>query len=231
MILEVSTMNMGLRAVLSLVLGLTVAATVASAEEFLVGVELPLTGPMARAGAGVQEGIMVATDIFNKRNGKHKIKIVTIDDESQPAKAVAAVEKLASQGVVAIDGGYGSNLVGPASEAANKAGLVFISSGATDQALTNRGLKHFFRISPASGYAKAMNGLLSDMAPKAISVVYSTKEATTHLAKEVEKTMSAKGVKVTMHPFDPAITDFKPIVNKVKLQDKPDVLVAIGYEN
>ena len=34
-----------------------------------------------------------------------------------------------------------------------------------------------------------------------------------------------------MHPFDPAITDWKPIVNKIKLQDKPDVIAMSGYEN
>ena len=31
--------------------------------------------------------------------------------------------------------------------------------------------------------------------------------------------------------FDPAITDFKPIVNKIKLQDKSDVIAMSGYEN
>src|SRR5439155_4945806 len=81
----------------------------AGAEEFLVGVEVPLTGSLARVGAGMSEGIQVATDVFNRKNGKHRIKLITIDDESSPAKAIAAVEKLASQGVVAIDGGYGSN--------------------------------------------------------------------------------------------------------------------------
>src|SRR5206468_10772738 len=43
--------------------------------------------------------------------------------------------------------------------------------------------------------------------------------------------LTAKGVKTTMHSFDPAITDFKPIINKVKLQDKPDVIAMVGYEN
>ncbi|MGC5371905.1 hypothetical protein, partial [Klebsiella pneumoniae] len=33
------------------------------------------------------------------------------------------------------------------------------------------------------------------------------------------------------HAFDPAISDFKPIVNKIKLQDKPEVIAMIGYEN
>jgi branched-chain amino acid transport system substrate-binding protein len=41
-------------------------AGAAHAEEFLVGAELPLTGTLARVGAGMQEGIMVAAEVFNK---------------------------------------------------------------------------------------------------------------------------------------------------------------------
>ena len=203
----------------------------AMAEEFVVGVEVPLSGSLARVGTGMSEGINVAADVFNRKNGKHRIKLITVDDESSPAKAVAAVEKLASQGVVAIDGGYGSGNIGPASDAANKAGLVYITSGGVDEALTQRGLKTFFRINNTAGYSKAMLGLLSDMGAKSVSIVYLTKEATSDLAKDIEKALTAKGVKVTMHAFDPAITDFKPIINKIKLQDKPDVIVMSGYEN
>jgi branched-chain amino acid transport system substrate-binding protein len=203
----------------------------AAAEEFLVGVEVPLTGSLARVGAGMSEGIQVATDVFNRKNGKHRIKLITIDDESSPAKALAAVEKLASQGVVAIDGGYGSNNIGPASDAANKAGLVYVTSGGVDEALSQRGFKTFFRINNTAGYSKAMLGLLGDMNAKSVSIVYLTKEATADLARDVDKALTAKGVKTTLHPFDPAITDFKPIINKVKLQDKPDVIAMVGYEN
>ncbi len=203
----------------------------ALAEEFIVGVEVPLSGSLARVGTGMSEGINVAADVFNRKNGKHKIKLITVDDESSPAKAVAAVEKLASQGVVAIDGGYGSSNIGPASDAANKAGLVYITSGGVDEALTQRGLKTFFRINNTAGYSKAMLGLLADMGAKSVSIVYLTKEATSDLARDIEKALTAKGVKVTMHAFDPAITDFKPIINKIKLQDKPDVIVMSGYEN
>jgi branched-chain amino acid transport system substrate-binding protein len=191
-----------------------------NAEEIKVGAELPLTGSLARVGAGMQEGIMVAAEVFNKTNGKHTIKIVTIDDESAPAKAIAAVEKLASDGVVAITGGYGSNNISPASDAANKLGLVYITSGGVDDALVAAGRKTFFRINNSAGYEKAMVGMLNDVGAKSVSIIYSTKDATSGLAKDVEKALAAKGVKVAMHSFDPAITDFKPIINKVKLQDK-----------
>ena len=210
---------------------MALAAATCGAEEFAVGVETPLSGSLARVGTGMSEGIQVAADVFNRKNGKHRIKLITIDDESSPAKAVAAVEKLASQNVVAIDGGYGSNNIGPASDAANKAGLVYITSGGVDEALTQRGLKTFFRINNTAGYSKAMLGLLSDMGAKTVSIVYLTKEATSDLAKDVDKALTAKGVKTTMHAFDPAITDFKPILNKIKLQDKPDVIAMVGYEN
>ncbi|GGE77266.1 amino acid ABC transporter substrate-binding protein [Massilia psychrophila] len=203
----------------------------AGAEEIKVGAELPLTGSLARVGAGMQEGIMVAADVFNKTNGKHTIKIITIDDESAPAKAIAAVEKLASDGVVAITGGYGSNNISPASDAANKLGLVYITSGGVDDSLVNAGRKNFFRINNSAGYEKAMVGMLGDVGAKSVSIVYSTKDATANLAKDVETALAAKGVKVTMHSFDPAITDFKPIINKIKIQDKSEVIAMVGYEN
>jgi branched-chain amino acid transport system substrate-binding protein len=155
----------------------------AFAEEFRVGVQIPLTGALARVGAGTSEGVAVAADVFNKTNGKHTIKIINVDDESAPAKAIAAVEKLAGQGVVAITGGYASNNIGPASDAAEKLGLPYITSGGVDDGLTARGLKNFFRINNTVGYRKAVLGLLSDMKVKSVSIIYSTKEATHDIAK------------------------------------------------
>ena len=223
-------MNRQLSSVAS-VLCMAILTSTAIAEEFMVGSEVPLTGGLARVGTGMMEGIAVAADLFNRKNGKHKIKIITIDDETSPAKAVAAVEKLASQGVVAFTGGYGSNNIGPASDAANKAGLVYMTSGGVDEALTQRGHKTFFRINNTAGYSLAMLGLLDDMKARSVSIVYNNKEATAALAKDVEKALLAKGIKVSTHAFDPSITDFKPIVNKIKLQDKPDVIAMSGYEN
>ena len=201
------------------------------AEELLVGVQIPLTGPLARVGMGTNEGIRVAAEVFNKTNGKHTIKLVTVDDESAPAKAVAAVEKLASEGVVAVTGGYGSNNISPASDAAGKLGLAYITSGGVDDGLVEAGRKNFFRINNTAGYQKALVGLISDLGVKSVSIIYSTKDATEGLATDVQKTLGAKGIKVGMHAFDPAITDFKPILNKVKLQDRSEFIAMVGYEN
>ncbi|NRR30787.1 ABC transporter substrate-binding protein [Oxalobacteraceae bacterium] len=210
---------------------LTAVCGPASAEEFLVGAELPLTGALARVGSGMQEGVVVAAEVFNRSNGKHKIKLITIDDESTPAKAIAAVEKLASQGVVAITGGYGSNNISPASDAANKLNLVYMTSGGVDDSLVSSGRKNFFRINNTAGYEKAIQGLIADLGAKSVSIIFSTKEAPADLAANVLKHLAGKGVTAIGHSFDPAITDFKPIVNKIKLQDKSEVILMVGYEN
>lgn len=203
----------------------------ALAQEFAVGTQLPLSGPLARAGGSLHDGIQVAADLFNRAHPKYRVKLIVIDDESSPAKAVAAVEKLVSQGVVAITGGYGSNIVGPASDAARKAGLVYLTSGAVSGDLTERGHKGFFRINNNAGYTKALAGTLLHMGVKSVSAIYSTRDAPSELARDVERALTATGVKVTMHAFDPAITDFKPIVNKVKLRDRSEAVAMIGYEN
>jgi branched-chain amino acid transport system substrate-binding protein len=201
-------------------------------ETILLGSQLPLTGKLARVGTGMHEGISVAVDMFNRQNeGKYKVELVTIDDETSPAKAVAAVEKLAGEGVVALSGGYGSNIIGPASEAANKAGLVYITSGGVAPGLSHRGHKGFFRINNTEGYSKAMMGLLKEMGVKKVSILYNNKEATTDLAKTVSKALSDQGVEVVLHAFDGGTSDFKPLINKVKLQDKPDAIGMVGYEN
>ena len=225
------TKNVYRHVALAALAGVILSATSALADEILVGAEIPLTGSLARVGGGMNEGIAVAVELFNQTNGKHRIKVITIDDESAPAKAIAAVEKLAGQGVVAITGGYGSNNIAPASDATNRLGLPYVTSGGVDNSLTARGYKTFFRINNSTGYQKAVVGLLMDMKVKSASIIFSTKDAPSNLAKDVQKDLTARGLRIGMAPFDPALTDFKPIVNKVKLQDKPDVIVMVGYEN
>ena len=98
----------------------TLAGGPARADEILVGAHMPLTGSLARSGQAFDEGMRVAIQMFNARSEKHKIRLQVIDDESTPAKAVSAVEKLVSDGAVAVIGGYGSNIIGPASDASNR---------------------------------------------------------------------------------------------------------------
>ncbi len=203
----------------------------ARAEDIAIGAHMPLTGSLARSGQAFNEGMQVALKVFNESQSKHRIKVTVIDDESQPAKAVTAVEKLSSDGAAAIIGGYGSNIVGPASDTSNRLGKVYITGGAVSDELVQRGNKNFFRINNNAGYQRGVEGLIEEVKPNGVSIIASTKEAPMLLAKGLEESLAKKGFKVTLHPFDPAITDFKPIINKVKLQDKSEIIFMSAYEN
>lgn len=179
----------------------------------------------------MHEGMKVAEAVFNQRSGPTKVRLQIIDDESSPAKAVAAVERLAANRVVAITGGATSDIVGPAATAADKHGLVFMTSGGTSGEFLTQGFKSFFRINNTEGYVKAMEGILGDMEVKKLAIVYSTKKSTSEMAREMQKRMSAKGINVVMHPFEATTTDFKPLINKIRIVDRPDAVNMIGYEN
>ena len=99
------------RTIVSAALALTVSAGLLGAraqeaQTFVVGSHMPLTGALARSGQAFNEGMQVAATMCNAASPRHKIRIDVIDDESTPAKAVSAVEKLSSDGAVAIIGGY-----------------------------------------------------------------------------------------------------------------------------
>jgi branched-chain amino acid transport system substrate-binding protein len=203
----------------------------ANAAEYEVGEVISLTGVNARGGTGMHEGMKVAESVFNQRSGTIQIKIRTIDDESSPAKAVAAVDRLAANNVVAITGGATSDIVGPAATAADKLGLPFMTSGGTSSEFLTQGFHSFFRINNTNGYVKAMAGLLETMQTKKLAIVYSTKKSTSEMARMMQQLMAEKGVTVTMHPFEATTVDFKPIINKIRLKDRPDAINMIGYEN
>uniref|UniRef100_UPI00333F6A9C ABC transporter substrate-binding protein n=1 Tax=Castellaniella defragrans TaxID=75697 RepID=UPI00333F6A9C len=203
----------------------------APAQEIKVGSVISLTGNNARGGQGMHEGMEVAVNAFNQHQSKYSIKLLTIDDESDPAKAISGVAQLSSQKVVAITGGATSDLVAPAAAAANKVGLTYITSGGTSKEFVTQGYRKFFRINNTDGYVKAMTGFFKSLDARNLAIVYSTQKSTFELSRMVKDIMEANGTKVSLHAFDPGLRDFKQVVNKIKLFDKPDVINVLGYEN
>lgn len=60
-------------------------------------------------------------------------------------------------------------------------------------------------------------GLLDDMNVCLVFIVYFIKEVMVVLVKDLEKVWGVKGLKVILYVFDLVISDFKFIVNKIKL--------------
>ena len=195
-----------------------------------LGAHAPQTGSLAKHGIEQIKGIRVGAEEFEK---KHKIKIDlrVYDDESDPQKAVAAVEKLAGVDKVnAIVGGYGSNLVGPASEAAERYDTPYMTTGAVDTKLSAKKFKNFFRLNYMPGYAAAQSGAIKElMGAKTVGILYNSLSATTEIAEVVKEQLVKAGVKVPVfEKFEKGTTNYKPILLKVK-DGGCDVLLVEGY--
>src|SRR4030043_692826 len=94
--------------------------TAGAAPAIKIGTHAPQSGSLAKHGIEQIKGIRLAAEDFEKK-AKIKVDMIVYDDESNPQKAISAVEKLAGVDKVnAIVGGDGSNLVGAASEAAER---------------------------------------------------------------------------------------------------------------
>jgi branched-chain amino acid transport system substrate-binding protein len=201
----------------------------ANAREFLVGGEYPLSGKLASTGQAFLKGAQTAVAVFNQQHPEHTVKLLDIDNETSPAKAVTAVEKLVSQGVLAFTGGFSTAIISPASDAAHKAGKIYMTSGSLSKQMAHRGHKGFFRINNAGGYIKAMVGLFKSKNIKSVSLLHVNADATTKIGGAVASILKKQGVKVTVHPFDKNMTDFKPVINKIRLRDKSEAIAMVCY--
>jgi branched-chain amino acid transport system substrate-binding protein len=206
------------------------AGMAAAAPPVKLGAHAPETGSLAKHGIEQVKGIRVAAEEFEKRRGV-KVELVVYDDESNPQKAVAAVEKLAGiDKVNGLVGGYGSNLVGPASEAAERYDTPYLTTGAVDTKLTAKGFKNFFRLNYMPGYAAAQSMTIKDLfQAKKVAILFNSLSATTEIAEEVKRQLVASGVLVPVfEKFEKGTTNYKPILLKVK-DAGCEVLLVEGY--
>ncbi len=195
-----------------------------------LGAHAPQTGSLAKHGIEQIKGIRLGTELFEKKTGI-KVDLKVYDDESDPQKAISAVEKLAGVAQVnAIVGGYGSNLVGPASEASERYDTPYLTIGAVDSKLSAQKFKNFFRLNFMPGYAASQSGAIKDLlAAKKVGIVYNGLSATTEIAENVKSQLIAAGIAVPVfEKFEKGTTNFKPVL--LKLRDAGcEVLLVEGY--
>ncbi len=195
-----------------------------------LGAHAPQTGSLAKHGIEQIKGTRVGVEEFEKKS-KIKVDLRVYDDESDAQKAVSAVEKLAGMDKVnAIVGGYGSNLVGPASEAAERYDTPYMTTGAVDTKLTAKKFKNFFRLNNMPGYAPAQSGAIKElMGAKKVAILYNSLSATTEIAEMVKEQLVNAGIGVPVfEKFEKGTTNYKPMLLKVK-DAACEVLLVEGY--
>jgi ABC-type branched-subunit amino acid transport system substrate-binding protein len=82
-----------------------------AAETISVGVSGPFTGPNALTGTEIMNAVTMAFEGIDYKIGNYTVKLVPIDDQSDPAKGAAAYEQaIASQNVIAGVAGWHSSV-------------------------------------------------------------------------------------------------------------------------
>lgn len=230
---------------LSLVVGFAMA-TAARAEEKVIkiGTIFPLTGPCAVAGERCKAAVETMAEVINNKHpelniplakqegilGGYKIVLVNADQQGKPDVAKSEAERLFNQeGVYAIIGCYNSASTKPASAVAERMKKIFLSGCSSSAALTERGLKYFFRLCPTDRtesqefveYFEQMNKELK-AGIKTAGLIYENTEFGKHAADEAKSACKKAGIEVVADvPFNPGATNLNSEIQTLKAKN-PD---------
>jgi len=201
--------------------------------EIIIGVLAPLSGDSASAGQDIVHGAELSAKKINDAGGVDgkKIKIVSQDDACMAQTAAQAAQKLISQNVVAVAGGYCSGAAFPALEAFHRLGIPFVMDATTNPQLTEKGYPEAFRTifrddlqGPFA--AKFITGYLK---AKKVAVVNDSTTYSKGLADNTVTALKAAGADVVYdNALTPGQSDYSSVLTKIS-QANPDVFYYTGY--
>ena len=206
-----------------------------------IGVLQPLTGALALDGAQGKIGVDAAFKQINdnggiKALGGAKLEMVIGDARSTPDGGAQEVERMASEGVAAIVGGFASPICLAATQAASRYDIPYlVDVGVSDQ-IISRGLANTFRFAPGFGIVskRAIANLikLNDAAGKPAKTVVLVHEDGlfgSGLAKLMQDELPKNGFEILdtiAHPT-PA-RDMSNVALQIRAKN-PDLVIPSSY--
>ena len=178
----------------------------AAEKEIKIGVILPLSGSLAPIGKSLKEGAELAAEIVNNKHpdlnisiakwqgipnlGGAKLKLIFADHRGDPGWGSDQAKRLIEdEKVIGLLGCYNSSVTKTASVEAERAGLPFINPDSTSPALTKRGMKWFWRVTPhETWFTKDLFDLLEGLAKGKAGIKGISKKDLEPLAVAVENT-------------------------------------------
>jgi len=236
--------------VILLALVLAFSSTAKAVDEIEVALLYPLSGALTEAGKRMKAVYEVAADVINDSydiqgipyaktegipsKGGAKIVLKFYDTQGSPEVGKAETERILQDGTAKlIIGAYQSAVSKPTSFVAERNKFPYLCGVSSSAALTERGLKYFFRVAPTDFHDSRMFfKFLDDMAKqgkqvKRVGMVYERTEFGVHAMKEVKKRISESGGAyelVADVPYEYKATDVNAEVLKIKAA-KPDVII------
>ena len=203
-----------------------------AAETVKIGALYGVTGGMSSIDAPGMNGMKLAAKQINAAGGVlgKQIELIAIDGKTdQTATTNAASEMINVHKVVAIGGLNDSTFALAAGPIAQKAGIPFVTAGATLPTLPEQ-IGDYFFMAPfgddAQAYAIADYAIDDLGAKTAYMLVDQAYDFTTALAKFFKERFTSRGGTIVLEDiYKSGDTDFSAQIAKVKALDpKPDVL-------
>ena len=191
-----------------------------------IGIEAPITGPVAPLGTEQLHFAELAVSMDNAANNT-KITLVQGDTQLQPAQATTVTQQfISNSAIVAVAGPAGSQEVEAIGGPMGRAGMAFISGSATAVALTTGTYPTFFRVVSKDSVQgpQDANYIVKTLHPKALMIVDDQEAYSTGLVSAMVPVFQTAGIKVDHESVSQKVTDFSALVAKVTAADTVVVL-------
>jgi len=202
-----------------------------STNEIKIGTFSALTGPVAIIGAPFNHGLLSYINWINDQGGVYgrKIKVISYDDQFNPALTVTGVKKMVEEDkVFAIVGGLGTPGCLAVMDYLNGKGVPFVYQGSGVSALAIPPKKYVFAVQP--NYTNEgqifVKYIVDDLKLKKIALLYRDDDAGREGSVGVDQGISRFGGElVVKSPFPGTETDFTSYLLKVKQSDADALIV------
>lgn len=227
-------------AVLALALGLGLGVgPVLAADEFKIGVITSLSGDLATGGNVTKRGYDLWGKAVNAQGGiqikgkKYPVRLIYGDDQSQPAQAASAAERLAVQEKVdVVLGPYASGMTLAAAPVLEKYKIPMITGSAESPLIWRQKFRYTFGTIPPVNFTGA--AVIKTLAaipggPKS-AVIYGTNDAFSKATAEAfQATAEQVGIKVLKFNILPPKQDLTPLMSAAKVLN-PDLIAFGGHD-
>lgn len=230
--------------VLSRVLPLTLllGANMVTAQgvgTYKVGVITSLSGDLAEGGSVTKRGYELWGQTTNAAGGvlvkgkRYKVELKFADDQSNPASAADAAERLiSSEKVHFILGPYASGVTLAVAPITEKYSVPMITGSAESPKIWQQGFKYTFGTIPPVNFtgAAAMATIAKlSPAPKTVAILATNDAFSSATAEAFRGAAQKSGMRVLSYNVVPSGTDFTPLVSALKARN-PDVVAFGGHD-
>jgi branched-chain amino acid transport system substrate-binding protein len=216
----------------------TAPALAQSSEPITIGLAMSVTGPLAPNGKQALAGAKIWEEETNAKGGLlgRKVKLVTYDDQSNPANVPGIYTKLLDVDKVdLVVSGYATNMVAPAMPVVMQKGKTFIGLFGLDVNSEFQYPKYFSMLPTGpdtkASFTEGFFEIALQQNPKPTTVALASEDAEFARNACIGARENAKrfGVNIVYDKtFPPGTTDFSPIIRALQAANA-DIVVICSY--